>query len=318
MFGFIKNKTRFLALIIFIILNIVIYAYNDYYIKTYRSLDVDSSNVSVVEYGTANYNIKKYVSEPEGSIVKVKKDVDTNKVGVQTVVLEIKKDDVSKLVEVPVEVKDTIYPEVEFENESITVNTGDEIDLLSNVKSVTDKVDGNIDYNEKDEEFCYKIESNYNPNIAGIYSAKVIAVDKTGNKTEKEFNIKVVNRELSKRVVDIALSYVGYPYVYGTAGPSSFDCSGLVQFAYRQVGIGISRSSGTQAYDGYGVSYSEIQPGDIISLGYGEGAVTHSALYIGDGKMVHAANPSQGVIVSDVESWVNWSDVHIVSVRRII
>lgn len=318
MFGIIKNKTRLLALIMFVILNIVVYRYNDYYVKTYRSLDVDRSNVSVVEYGTANYNIKEYVSEPEGSTIKVKKDVDTSVVGVQTVVLEIKKDDVSKLVEVPVEVKDTVYPEVEIENESLTVNTGEEIDLLSNIKSVSDKVDGDIEYSEENEENCYKIESDYNPNVAGVYSAKVIAIDKTGNKTEKQFNIKVINKELSKRVVDIAMGYVGYPYVYGTAGPSSFDCSGFVQFVYRQIGIGLSRSSGTQAYDGYAVSYAEAQPGDIISLGYGEGAVTHSALYIGNGKMVHAANSSQGVIVSDVQSWVNGSDVHIVTVRRIV
>ena len=95
-----------------------------------------------------------------------------------------------------------------------------------------------------------------------------------------------------------------------------FDCSGFVQYVYSRVGIYVSRSSYTQAYDGYGVSYSEAQPGDILNWGHG-GQVTHSALYVGGGMMIHATNPSQGVVLSNVAAWESGSYDTLMGVRRI-
>ena len=83
------------------------------------------------------------------------------------------------------------------------------------------------------------------------------------------------------------------------------------------MGINVSRSTSTQLYDGYPVSYQSAQPGDILLWGYGDGNVSHSALYVGNGQMIHATNPSQGVILSDVNYWLNGSGTYIVSVRRI-
>jgi cell wall-associated NlpC family hydrolase len=121
----------------------------------------------------------------------------------------------------------------------------------------------------------------------------------------------------SNDLASIAYSLVGKPYISMSNGPYGFDCSGLVQYVYAQKGISVSRSSSTQIYDGVGVPYEEAQPGDILSWGYSYGNVTHSAMYVGNGKMVHAANPSMGVIVSDVSYWLARSGTKLLSVRRI-
>ena len=118
-------------------------------------------------------------------------------------------------------------------------------------------------------------------------------------------------------IVKIAYSYLGYPYQSGANGPSAFDCSGFVQYVYSRVGKSVSRSASTQINDGVGISYSDVQPGDILSWGYSNGVVTHSALYVGNGLMIHAANPSQGVILSNVSKWLSGSATTILSVRRI-
>ena len=117
-------------------------------------------------------------------------------------------------------------------------------------------------------------------------------------------------------LVSLAYSLVGSPYVSGGNTPNGFDCSGFVQYLYSRIGISVSRSARTQVYDGVAVSYDAAQPGDIISWGYGS-YVTHSALYVGNGMMIHAANPSTGVIISSVAQWLSGSGTSIVSVRRI-
>ena len=117
--------------------------------------------------------------------------------------------------------------------------------------------------------------------------------------------------------MQIAYKYIGYPYVSGANGPYSFDCSGFVQFVYSQVGKSISRSTSTQILDGVGISYDNVQPGDILSWGYTDGVPTHSALYVGNGMMIHAANPSQGVLLSNVAAWTRGSGTRVISVRRI-
>lgn len=88
--------------------------------------------------------------------------------------------------------------------------------------------------------------------------------------------------------VAIALTKVGFPYVYGSGGPSSFDCSGLISWAYAQVGISLPHQSAAML--GSGTQVSTPAPGDIV---YTPG---HVALYVGDGKVVEAATPATGVV----------------------
>ena len=88
-------------------------------------------------------------------------------------------------------------------------------------------------------------------------------------------------------VVGAALSKIGSPYGWGAAGPSQFDCSGLMFWAYAQNGKSIPRTSSAQLAGGTRVSLSELQPGDII--GYYPG-VTHVGMYVGNGQVVHASD----------------------------
>ncbi|MEU1551019.1 C40 family peptidase [Nocardia sp. NPDC005745] len=98
--------------------------------------------------------------------------------------------------------------------------------------------------------------------------------------------------------LDAAMSKVGSPYVYGAAGPNSFDCSGLVQWSYRQAGVELPRTSGAQLSAGSPVSLNDLQPGDLVSF-YGG---SHSGLYAGDGNVVHASTSGQPVKVAPISS----------------
>jgi peptidoglycan DL-endopeptidase CwlO len=98
--------------------------------------------------------------------------------------------------------------------------------------------------------------------------------------------------------LDAAMSKVGSPYVYGAAGPNSFDCSGLVQWSYRQAGVELPRTSGAQLSAGTPVSLNDLQPGDLVSF-YGG---SHSGLYAGDGNVVHASTSGQPVKVAPISS----------------
>jgi cell wall-associated NlpC family hydrolase len=96
--------------------------------------------------------------------------------------------------------------------------------------------------------------------------------------------------------VAAALSKVGSPYVYGAAGPNAFDCSGLTSWAWAQAGVSIPRTSGGQA--GLpSVPLSELQPGDLVTY---YSPVSHVAMYIGNGQVVHASTESRPVYVTTV------------------
>ena len=99
--------------------------------------------------------------------------------------------------------------------------------------------------------------------------------------------------------VNYAMAQVGDSYVYGAAGPSAFDCSGLTMMAWAQAGVGLPHSSSAQMGSGARVSQSDLQPGDLV---FYYSPVSHVALYIGNGMIVHAANPGTGVVVADAFS----------------
>ncbi|GHB23213.1 glycoside hydrolase [Streptomyces xanthochromogenes] len=96
-------------------------------------------------------------------------------------------------------------------------------------------------------------------------------------------------------IVNFALAQVGKAYVSGATGSSAYDCSGLVQAAYRQAGIDLPRVSQDQSTAGTDVSLSNLQPGDILYWG-GKGSAYHVAIYVGGGNFVGAQNPSTGVV----------------------
>jgi len=92
--------------------------------------------------------------------------------------------------------------------------------------------------------------------------------------------------------VRAALSQRGKPYVYGAAGPDSYDCSGLTMWAWGQAGVGLPHQSAEQQGQGRSVSRDQLQPGDLVFFG---SPAYHVGMYIGNGMMVHA--PTSGDVV---------------------
>jgi cell wall-associated NlpC family hydrolase len=97
--------------------------------------------------------------------------------------------------------------------------------------------------------------------------------------------------------VDTALAQQGKPYVWGGAGPDSFDCSGLTQYAYAAAGISLPHSSSMQSTMGAPVAYADLQPGDLVFF---YSPVSHVGMYIGNGQMVHAGTSGDVVKVIDL------------------
>ena len=97
--------------------------------------------------------------------------------------------------------------------------------------------------------------------------------------------------------VDTALAQQGKPYVWGGAGPDSFDCSGLTQYAYAAAGITLPHSSNMQSTLGAPVAYADLQPGDLVFF---YSPVSHVGMYIGNGQMVHAGTSGDVVKVIDL------------------
>ncbi|MEG1879930.1 MAG: C40 family peptidase, partial [Oscillospiraceae bacterium] len=107
-----------------------------------------------------------------------------------------------------------------------------------------------------------------------------------------------------KAVIDIASKYLGIPYVYGGTTPSGFDCSGLVQYVYRELGYNLNRVAADQMNNGRAVSRAELQPGDIVGFYSSEGGgyVGHIGIYAGDGMMIHAPRTGDVVKYASIDS----------------
>jgi cell wall-associated NlpC family hydrolase len=102
----------------------------------------------------------------------------------------------------------------------------------------------------------------------------------------------------AQTAVDTARSQVGKPYEYGAAGPDSYDCSGLTQYAYRAAGIELPHSSRSQSEMGTPVDRANLQPGDLVFFYQ---PVSHVGIYVGDGQMVDAGNEDTGVVQRSVD-----------------
>lgn len=109
--------------------------------------------------------------------------------------------------------------------------------------------------------------------------------------------------------VRTALGQLGKPYVFGAAGPGSFDCSGLTMFAYAAAGISLPHYTGSQYAVGRRVGLSELQPGDLVFFD----GLGHEGMYIGNGMMVHA--PHSGDVVRTVAIAGYWQSVFVGAVR---
>lgn len=99
----------------------------------------------------------------------------------------------------------------------------------------------------------------------------------------------------TKKAIKAAVSKLGAPYVWGATGPNTFDCSGLTSWAWKQAGVQIPRTSQQQARYGRRVSLKDVRPGDLITSNWGSGPSSHVALYVGNGRVIHAPRPGSVV-----------------------
>ena len=104
--------------------------------------------------------------------------------------------------------------------------------------------------------------------------------------------------------VNIAMQYVGVPYVYGGSSPSGFDCSGFTSYVYRQLGYSLNRTAAGQASNGTVVaSKSELVPGDLVLFrSYSGSEIGHVGIYVGNGNMIHSPKPGSSVCVVSINS----------------
>ncbi len=122
---------------------------------------------------------------------------------------------------------------------------------------------------------------------------------------------------IGDQVVAKALTYLGTPYVYGSSGPYSFDCSGFTSYVYSSLGYSLNRSSSNQTSNGVAVSKSDLQPGDLVFFATSSsGNVSHVGIYIGDGQFIHASTNTYQVIISDLSSG-HYNSVYV-GARRIL
>lgn len=150
-----------------------------------------------------------------------------------------------------------------------------------------------IDVNTKDLEVVSNNE---------VYSINLAAQEKS----------TPYNEIISNQVVNYALKFVGGPYVYGgNSLTNGTDCSGFTKLVFANYGVYLPRSASEQAYAGIHVDINDIMPGDIVVSGY-NGIVCHAALYIGNGKLVHALNSDVGIVVTNIDI------MPVIDVRRVV
>ncbi|GGO09252.1 hypothetical protein GCM10010116_18700 [Microbispora rosea subsp. aerata] len=109
-----------------------------------------------------------------------------------------------------------------------------------------------------------------------------------------------LQRAKARRAVKIAKKQVGDPYRYGATGPGAFDCSGLVQYAWRKAGVRLPRTTWSmRSAVRKKVSWGHFKPGDLIFTGGGG----HVGMYVGDGKIVHAPHSGTRVRIDRLDAY---------------
>lgn len=160
---------------------------------------------------------------------------------------------------------------------------------------------------EADSDDGYTEETEYVPEVDSDYTEETEYVPETDYVEETEWTedsdydeeIEVPTSSLGEEIASFALQFVGNPYVYGgTSLTNGADCSGFVQSVFASYGIWLPRVAADQAYSGTSVDLSSIQAGDLLFYSHG-GGISHVALYIGGGQIVHASTSETGIIVSD-------------------
>ncbi len=108
------------------------------------------------------------------------------------------------------------------------------------------------------------------------------------------FEVVMTNPAMSSDLISIAKSKLGSPYKWGQAGPNSFDCSGFIQYAFKEAyGIDLGHSSKAMSQTGTTINKADLLPGDLVFFTTDRsGTVNHVGIYIGEGDFIHASSSS--------------------------
>ena len=163
-----------------------------------------------------------------------------------------------------------------------------------------------LNMNKQEENEVEKIDVN-TEDLEVISNNEVYSINLAAQEESTPYN-----EIISNQVVNYALKFVGGPYVYGgNSLTNGTDCSGFTKLVFANYGVYLPRSASEQAYAGIHVDINDIMPGDIVVSGY-NGIVCHAALYIGNGKLVHALNSDVGIVVTNIDI------MPVIDVRRVV
>ena len=153
--------------------------------------------------------------------------------------------------------------------------------------------------------------------LAGLALLSLAACATVGGSDEsrRPARTQVDERRPVERAAQNAASMVGKPYKYGGSNPAGFDCSGLVQYSFRQAGISLPRSTDEQRRAARKVSTSGLQPGDLLFFDQEGKKHGHVGIYVGRGEFVHAPSSGKRVRRDPIDS-PYWKK-HLTEVRRI-
>lgn len=200
-------------------------------------------------------------------------------------------------------------------------NTQSELLTMKNVqKETVDLI--NISYEDLTNKLLERVQlENYLLQENKLSESQITDIKKKLEKEVREKNMYnyLVDRgdtdsQIGLKIVEEAKKYLGVPYVWGGVSPKGMDCSGLVLLVSHAFGINPPRVSADQANFGKKVNLSDIEPGDMLFFDTKlTGSVTHVAIYIGDGKILHA--PRTGDVVK-ISNLTRYYQVSFVTARR--
>ena len=143
------------------------------------------------------------------------------------------------------------------------------------------------------------------------------SVNRTATPVSSEKSAALIASASGNSVAEFAKQYIGYGYVYGGSGPTSFDCSGFTMYVFQQFGINLPHNAVTQSNYGQYVSKDNLVPGDLVIFNdYSNTSIGHAGIYIGNGRIVHAENSNTGVTTDTIMS--GYYDARFVEGRRLI
>ena len=186
----------------------------------------------------------------------------------------------------------------EVEELSIEEDFSDGTDSLSAfANALADKTVSDV---EEYQEAKAEAEEIAQKRLEAVAAAEAARKAEEERKAAEEAARKAEEARVARRqeIADFALQFVGNPYVYGgTSLTNGADCSGFVMSVFAQFGYELPRVAAAQCAASQKKSAEEIEVGDLVF--YGDGGIDHVALYIGDGKIVHASTAATGIKVSD-------------------